>query len=641
MKDEKSEMKIITVIPIDRGIFKDNLSYFSKSEITIGSLITVPVNKRLVSGLVTQVQNASQIKSSLKSQDFVLRKISPQNSQNFFLPEFIEASKITADWFIAHVGQIIKASTPKVILSQPQLIRQEIKPILDKKTNSNTAKADICIFQESDQERLAYYKSLVRESFARQASIFFCLPTIPHINRTVPLIEKGIEQYTIILHSKLSNKEIESRWQKALETEHPVLIIATPLFLSLPRTDIKTIIVDKENSSAYKTLVRPFIDMRFLAETLARQRKIKLIFGDIVLRTETIFRQGKGELVSQTPLKYRSFSEARQTLIDLKTHSDLGKKEVNLLDPELKAVIKKSIAKNERIFLYTTRRGNAGLTICNDCGSIIACPKCQSPLVIHQTLDKKSYFACHKCDTEQAIKDKCPDCGSWRLAMLAGGINKVAEELKTEFPNLNLFIISSDTTSTTKKVLTTMAKFYNTPGSVLLGTEMSLPYLSEPIENSAIVSIDSLFTIPDFRISEKIFGHLIKIREISTKRFLIQTRNPDEKVLNYCLKGNLLDFYRDEIEERKHFNYPPFSILIKISKEGPEKEIQAALENLAEELKIYSPKIYSSLAKTKNTAKINLLIKLPVDNWLNPELLSILKNLPPAFIVTVDPEEIL
>ena len=45
--------------------------------------------------------------------------------------------------------------------------------------------------------------------------------------------------------------------EKAVLETHPVLIIATKLFLSLPRRDFGAIIMDKESSSAYKNQKNP------------------------------------------------------------------------------------------------------------------------------------------------------------------------------------------------------------------------------------------------------------------------------------------------------------------------------------------------------------------------------------------------
>lgn len=636
------QMKIVSVIPIDKGIFKDRLSYFSKSDIPLGSIIKVPVRKKTVPALVVEVKSATEIKTELKSQNFTLKKLTAQDVVSFFVPEFVDAAIDTSNYFICHIGQVIKAVTPKVILENPELFTKTKKIAKKSSGRLTDVKTDVSILQEPDEERLTYYKSLIRESFAKDSSVFLCLPTISDIDKVVPYLEKGIDQYTLILHSKLSKKEMVDSWSKVIKTKHPVLIIATPLFLSVPRSDIGTIILDQENHSAYKTVTRPLIDLRYFAEKLARHKKINMVLGDTVLRTETIVRHGKGELIALSPLKYRSFSEASQKLINLKETGDKDQKGTPLLSSDLKEIIRKTIDNNERLFLYTTRRGTAGMTVCNDCGMIMTCDDCRSPLVIHKNPDKKYEFICHKCGTSYKIKDSCPECGSWRLAMLAEGIQKVEAEIKKDFPDVPIFMIDSDSVKSSKKAQDIVNKFLAKTGHILIGTEMSLYYLNEPVENTAIVSIDSLFSFPDFRISEKIFGTLIRIRELSIKRFLVQTRNPEEKVFNYALKGNLLDFYREEIEERKAFNYPPFSTLIKITRSGSDEAVKKDMEFLAQYLEDYAIRIYPAFtSRVKNKLIMHGLIKIPADKWIDANLLDKLKGLPPVFAISVDPEEIL
>ena len=62
------------------------------------------------------------------------------------------------------------------------------------------------------------------------------------------LLEKGIEGYAFILHGSLTPKKIIETWNAAIKEDHPILLIATGGFLSFPRTDIETIVVERESS---------------------------------------------------------------------------------------------------------------------------------------------------------------------------------------------------------------------------------------------------------------------------------------------------------------------------------------------------------------------------------------------------------
>ena len=54
-------------------------------------------------------------------------------------------------------------------------------------------------------------------------------------------------------------------------------------------------------------------------------------------------------------------------------------------------------------------------------------------------------------------------------------------------------------------------KFLKSPRSILVGTEFALSYFDRRIEKSAVISLDSLFAVPDYKIIERI-STLYKIR---------------------------------------------------------------------------------------------------------------------------------
>jgi len=237
---------------------------------------------------------------------------------------------------------------------------------------------------------------------------------------------------------------------------------------------------------------------------------------------------------------------------------------------------------------------------------------------------------------------KCRACDSWRLTDLGIGIEKVEMELSKKIPGIKIFRVDGDSTKTRKAAIEMVKNFFSAPGSVLLGTEMALHYLGKEIDNVGVASIDSLFSLPDFRIGEKIFNLLTTLRAKATKRFVIQTRNAEDKIFEHALRGNIMDFYRDEITARETFGYPPFKTLIKISHFGGEGIATREMEKLETVLARYKPVVFSGFAPKRGGKRaVNMLIKLTPDAWVDENLLEILRGLPPSFIVNIDPEDLL
>lgn len=641
-------MKALEVIPISRGISRETLSYFTGSDISVGAIVKVPLRKRVIPALVVSLREVEDIKSEIKSSPFPLRKVEKIKSFHLLSKEFVEASQKVADYYAGSTGSVLSSIVPKAIFENAEKIKF---PQEASNTDTAVTSAEKFVIQSNDEDRYAHYKSIIREEFAKDSSVFFCLPTIQDIKKAVEKLQKGIEKYTFILHSSMGKKEMLETINKILAEDHPLLIVATGGFLSIPKTKISTIILDKENSRAYKTQVRPYVDIRNFAETLAGKIKAKIIFGDLLLRAETIWRYKNAELVEISPLKFRSLTTSSQEIIDMRSKKEeIGpavheksetKKEFKVFSPELEKIIADSIENNEHMFVFTARRGLSPSTLCADCGNIVKCHTCGAHTVLHRS-PAENFFLCHKCGERRSALEKCGNCGGWRLSTLGIGSELVEEKLREIHPNAKIFRIDSDITPTHKKAESVAEKFYNSPQSILIGTEMALLYLTKKVENSAVVSMDSFFSIPDFRINERILNILLKMRAITDRKLIIQTRDATQKVFEYAIKGNLVDFYRDEMEDRKALRYPPFSTLIKISITGAKNEVVPFVESFQKEIEPYEIDVFPAfIPQARNKYSVNGIIKVPERNWPNKKLSDKLRSLPPYFSVNVDPDSLI
>lgn len=622
-------MKIIDVIPITRGIGKESLSYFTSEDAPLGSLVKVPLRNRSVAALVIDSKDVEEKKAEIRSSDFSIKKVEKLTSKRILREEFITAAKKSASYFATTTGSMLAGLIPKGIL--------EHGDVFDNVFHSQKSRHAFqkVVIQETEEERFAHYKAIIREEFARKSSVFLCLPTIGDIEHAKDILQRGIEDYTFIFHSDVQKKKIIEAWRKVLHTDHPILIIATGNFFSIPRDDIRTIIVEREHSRSYKTQSRPYFDVRIVAEHFAKEIGARIIYGDSLLRVETLWQYKNDETSELTPPKFRPLTSADQRVIDMRRR---GEREISI-SRELRLLIEQNTSHNGFLFIFVNRRGLAPLTVCSDCGTMVTCNRCKAPIVLHSSSTER-YFLCHRCGERRSADEKCKTCGGWKLKTLGIGSELVFEEVK-KIKGSKVFRIDTDATSTHKKALEVSQTFYNTPGSVLVGTEMALPYLNK-LTYSVIASIDAMFALPDFRINEKILYILLKIRSATEKEFLIQTRNSKSKIFEFVTQGNLLDFYKSEIADRELFELPPFSILIKISLTGPEKAVKEEMGNLKNFLSEYEVDVYPAFTPhARGSYTLNALLKLPKGQWVNQSLLQKLLSLPPQFAVVVDPESVL
>jgi len=652
-------MKILTVIPIAKGVFRENLSYFTSKNIQPGALVSIPVRKKIIPAIVVSTEEIKKAKTEVRQSDFTLKPIKSVKSETFLTSEFVEACGELSDYFISPIGSVIKEFVPQVILDSNLNSSSPISPKSDfgeigekgekeKQTPSKTHH-DVQLSQAPEKERLQFYKSVIREEFAKKRSVFFCLPTISDMDKIAPELRKGIEKYSLTLHTKMTKKKIREEWTRAITEKHPLLIIATKSFLSIPRKDLSAIIIENESSPFYKSQRRPYADARKAAEVLARKLKIRLIFGDSVIRTETFFN------FQHSPVS-RMLSEAEQIISNTKKNDSAEWQKTKIFSAighELREVLQTAHAKSANSILFVNRRGHSPSTVCNDCKRTLLCEKCETPIVLHKENERSrnAKFVCHKCLTETIAPERCPYCNGWNLQTLGIGTQRIAEEMSELFPSIKLFRMDSDTIKTQKQGEEMAKKFLNTPGAALIGTEILFSYITQPVEISAIISIDALFTLPDFRINEKIFHLLLKLRSLAKKTFLMQTRMPEHPIFNDAKRGNISGFHKTEIEARKELQFPPFSILIKITKDGKNQTaLKREMDELESQLKQWDPLSYPAfIPKAKGSYTHHILLKLGPNEWpptiqqsnKTKTLNRILSSLSPAWKINVDPESLL
>lgn len=136
---------------------------------------------------------------------------------------------------------------------------------------------------------------------------------------------------------------------------------------------------------------------------------------------------------------------------------------------------------------------------------------------------------------------------------------------------------------------------------------------------------------------------------------IIQTRVPENLILQHILSGNVLPIYREDLRERETFGYPPYKKLIKITFAGNARDSEKARAYLEEVFTEYDPQIFSAfVGRVKGEYVTNTVLKIDPKIWPFPPKLNTFKDmkesvdlsdklssLSPAFSINIDPEDLL
>jgi primosomal protein N' len=670
-------MNILEIIPISRSTKIETLSYFTSENPPLGAIVDVPLRGKAVHGIVASVQPAANMKADLKTAPFSLKKIEKVKARNFLSHAFIAAAREEADYAGATLGATLKAMVHESIFAEAdKLTIIENKNSAPAHDTSSAATQDerkllrhersdmsksysvvvggagtnmVHVLQGDDDERYGVYRSMIRQEFAQKKSLLFLTPTVEEANYLKSILEKGIEKYIFIIHQGITAKKIRETWNKAVEEKHPIVMIATGGFMTFYRADLDTLVIERESMRGWKSQRRPYIDLRHAIETYARKTGRKLYIGDLTVRLETSRRQDQGEIEAGSLFKARSVSTAHDTVIDMKQYKGRSAAGGFRIFSELaETLMKKTSDESTHMVVIAARKGLAPSTVCGDCHTIVVCTACGAPVVLHESHDGLTYFLCHHCGERRSTEEYCKNCGSWKLGTVGIGIDLVKKKIADLFPGIKIFQLDSDSAPTPKKIRETIEKFKETTGSILLGTELLVNYFHDKVPYAAVVTLDSLLSLPDFRISERIFYMLLRLRAICERELVIQTRKPEDKTFEFAAKGNIADFVRHSLDERKQFDWPPYSTLIKLSIEGKRDAIAAEMEKIKSFLAPLDIDIFPSFtAGAHGNSLLHGIIRLPSDpsaqtgSWPNVELLSKLRSLPQSVSINVDPESLL
>ena len=94
---------------------------------------------------------------------------------------------------------------------------------------------------------------------------------------------------------------------------------------------------------------------------------------------------------------------------------------------------------------------------------------------------------------------------------------------------------------------------------------------------SVVLAADVLLNTGDYNASERAFAQLVQVcgragRGNKPGRAVVQTYDPENKVIGYAAKNDYEGFYNDEISARRIMEYPPFSEIVSVLITGENEE---------------------------------------------------------------------
>lgn len=412
---------------------------------------------------------------------------------------------------------------------------------------------------------------------------------LPEIALTATLLDRFAERFGAMpgeWHSGITPKTRRQVWRGVAEGKIKVVIGARSA-LYLPFEDLGLIIIDEEHEAAYKQEEWVSYNARDMAIVRARFEKAQVILASATPSVETRINARLGRY-RHVPLPARYASRPLPSLaaIDLRrTPPERG----TWLAPSLVEAVKDTLERGEQSLLFLNRRGYAPLTLCRTCGHRFECVLCSAWLVQHRFT---STLNCHHCGHVEPMPKTCPECGNADTLVPSGpGVERIAEEVETRFPDARTLVLSSDIMGGPKRLKAELDAVAAGEVDIVVGTQLVAKGHNFPgLTLVGVVDADVGFGQGDPRAVERTFQLLTQVtgragRAEKPGIGLIQTHMPDHPVLQALLAHDTEKFYALEEAARQRAHLPPFVRFVAVIVSGSNG---AAVKAYANHLKAVS-----------------------------------------------------
>ena len=423
------------------------------------------------------------------------------------------------------------------------------------------------------------YAALIEHAIQSNQQALYMLPEIALTAQMIRRLKQYFGGKIAIYHSKFNPNERVEIWNKVKSGEIKIVLGARSA-LFLPYKNLSLVIIDEEHDASYKQQdPAPRYQARDTAIYYANQLGAKVVLGSATPSIETYYNAMQNKF-GYYHLKER-FSDGalpQMEIVDTKKQNEQSA----ILMPQLLEAIKATVANNKQVILFQNKRGYAPYMICETCGWIPHCKQCDVSLTLHKG---KNVLSCHYCGTAYPVVHTCEACGKQSFKQKSFGTEQIEEKLALALPHLRIARMDLDNIKGKNEHDHLIQQFERREIDVLVGTQMVVKGLDfEHVDLVGIVDADSLLNFNQYRVNERAFQMMEQVsgragRKNDQGKVIVQLSQTNHPVVGFVKEHDYVAFYDFEINNRKHFAYPPFSRLMSILFKHKENHIAEEAAN--------------------------------------------------------------
>lgn len=412
----------------------------------------------------------------------------------------------------------------------------------------------------------------VAEAMRQNRQVLVLLPEIALTQQILGRFTDRFGAAPTAWHSGLSDKDRRTAMRDVVSGRARIIVGARSA-LFLPCADLGLIIVDEEHDGSYKQEDGLHYHARDMSVLRGSIGAFPVILSSATPSLETLANVRSGRYAHQQLA--RRFGAAELPAVQIIDMCADRPPTGRWIGGELEKAVNETLAAGEQGLLFLNRRGYAPLTLCNTCGHRMQCPHCTAWLVEHRYLGR---LQCHHCGHDVRRPTACPKCGDTDSLKACGpGVERLAEEAKTVFPDARVALMTSDLVTGPAAAAEIIGAMARQEIDLLIGTQIvakghHFPHLTLV----GVIDADLGLAGGDLRAGERTWQLLHQVsgragRAESPGRALIQTHQPDAPVFKALAAHDSAGFIAAEMATRQAAGMPPFGRLAALILSAPER----------------------------------------------------------------------
>ena len=543
----------------------------------------------------------------LKSEDVILPKNARKQAE---VLEFLKNNKlakfgdISAEFGYAPLSSLVKKGEVEVFFEEKKrevdydkldLKKRELTPLQQRAVDTIKENKTYLLHGVTGSGKTEVYMSLIERELEKGKTALMLVPEISLTPQVLANFKARFGEEVALIHSGLSAGERFDEWRRIFFGEARVVVGARSAIFS-PIENLGIIIIDEEHEQSYISESNPRYDTHEIAEFRRKYNDCILVLGSATPSIDSYLKALEGEFqLVEMPVRVNGMEMPKIVIIDMLNELRHGNNEIFSIP--LIAELGNVVEKKKQAMIFINRRGFSSFQRCRECGYVAKCKDCDVSLVYHRYENK---LKCHYCGKRYRALDICPSCGSHNIKQGAIGTERVVEELKKYFPDVPIFRMDNDTTSTKGAHRSILSQFREAKPGILVGTQMiAKGHDFEDVILVGIIDADQSLYQADYRSIERTFQLITQVsgragRSKEQGKVILQTYSPRHYVYRYAQNYDFKGFFKKEANLRKVTNFPPYAKVLRILFSHEDENI------VAKEIKVCYNKVQEVKEKYKD-----------------------------------------